>query len=296
LKSLFAIVVAILMVFTVFLVITPAVALPNENASDKAKERAASKVSIPENAVKIAPGIYDIGEAKDVSGKTVKGLMFIDYKKEFAKPAGTPGKGPKGGGNGGDDTEITCFSIFTKGATWRTPEPYVLDPENSDSYSESQVISKIAESMSDWESEAGVEIFGDRDTGNTFDGVDTLSPDGKNEIVFGSIAEQGAIAATLVWYEKTGKPSQRDILEYDIIFDDNDYLWGKAGTTDETNLGNPNIMDYHNIAAHEIGHAAGLSHPDNSCSEETMYFQASQGETKKRTLHDGDIDGIKDLY
>ena len=51
-----------------------------------------------------------------------------------------------------------------------------------------------------------------------------------------------------------------------------------------------------NIKTHEAGHAAGLGHPDNTCTEETMYAFASIGETKKRTVNSGDIAGIKDLY
>lgn len=32
------------------------------------------------------------------------------------------------------------------------------------------------------------------------------------------------------------------------------------------------------------------------CSKETMYGYASEGETKKRTLNSGDIQGINNLY
>ena len=55
-------------------------------------------------------------------------------------------------------------------------------------------------------------------------------------------------------------------------------------------------MDYQNIATHEFGHGAGMSHPSDSCTEETMYRFAQSGETKKKTLNAGDIDGIKSLY
>jgi len=42
--------------------------------------------------------------------------------------------------------------------------------------------------------------------------------------------------------------------------------------------------------------AAGLGHPDDSCTEETLYRFAAFGETKKRTLNTGDIAGINELY
>ncbi|MBS3106029.1 matrixin family metalloprotease [Candidatus Woesearchaeota archaeon] len=55
-------------------------------------------------------------------------------------------------------------------------------------------------------------------------------------------------------------------------------------------------MDYQNIATHEFGHAAGMNHPSDSCTEETEYRFAQSGETKKRTLNAGDISGIIKLY
>ena len=50
------------------------------------------------------------------------------------------------------------------------------------------------------------------------------------------------------------------------------------------------------MAAHEFGHSAGMDHPDDSCTEETMYAFSDEGETKKRTLNAGDIAGINKLY
>jgi len=55
-------------------------------------------------------------------------------------------------------------------------------------------------------------------------------------------------------------------------------------------------MDFENIATHELGHAAGMGHPSDSCTEETMYRFADFGEIKKQTLEAGDIAGIKALY
>jgi len=292
LKSLLAFVVAILMVFTVFLVITPAVAAPNENASDKGKANA--QFTIPKNAVEISHGIFSLGQATDVDGKAVEGIMFIDYKEKHAKPEGTPGKGKKDKNGGGDET-VSCFEFIAKGAKWNQPEDYLLDPSNGDSLAESYVIAKIAQSMSDWETEAANPIFGVKGVGD-IDGADTSSTDGKNEIFFGSIANEGALAVTIVWYERGGPPSQRDIVEYDMIFDDDDYRWANVGQPSETDLVATDAFDFWGIAAHEIGHAAGMDHPNNSCIEETMFASATNGETKKRTLHDGDKAGILDLF
>ena len=55
-------------------------------------------------------------------------------------------------------------------------------------------------------------------------------------------------------------------------------------------------MDFDNIATHEVGHAVGMGHPGDSCTEETRYRFAGTEETKKRTLFDGDKAGIAALY
>jgi len=56
-------------------------------------------------------------------------------------------------------------------------------------------------------------------------------------------------------------------------------------------------MDFENIATHELGHSVGLDDLyDERSSEQTMYGYASYGETKKRTLEDGDINGVYQLY
>ena len=68
-----------------------------------------------------------------------------------------------------------------------------------------------------------------------------------------------------------------------------DHPWATDGRGD--------AYDFLAVSMHELGHVAGLGHPDpTNCPEETMYPGASLGETKKRSLHTGDIEGIKTLY
>jgi hypothetical protein len=242
-------------------------------------------VTIPSTAFGVAPNIVYLGTAID-KGEVVEGYAIIDYKEGFAKPPWA----------GGGKKETNNYAFLAKGAKWKTTEPYVLNTTNDDGLSEDSVSLVIATSFETWDTKVAFEIFGDRDTTKVVDGADTDSPDDKNEIFFGSIQNEGVIAVAIVWGIFGGPPRQRELVEYDVVFDD-DYTWGDAGETSETELGDTNIMDLQNIATHEFGHAAGLDDLlESSCSEETMYGYAEPGETKKRTLNDGDIAGIIELY
>ena len=81
----------------------------------------------------------------------------------------------------------------------------------------------------------------------------------------------------------------RKLVEWDMPFN-NQIDWGDADS-----VATP-VFDHLNIAVHELGHALGLVHPDDSCAEESMYRFASLDETKKRDINAGDIAGLKDLY
>ena len=251
---------------------------------DKARE--AVLVTIPAHAGEIADGVFSLGPA-EVDGKIAEGFMFVHYKEGFAKPPWA------GGGKGKGETK--CYAFLAKGARWKTTEPYVLDTENGDELKAEFVVTTLSASFEAWDTEVTFDIFGSRDLSKEVDGADTENPDDKNEVFFGSIAEPGAIAVTIVWGFFSGPPIWRELIEYDLVFDDADYTWGYAGPTDEETLGTL-VMDLENIATHELGHAAGMAHPDDSCTEETMYRFAELGETKKRTLNSGDIAGIQELY
>ncbi len=278
LKPLFSIVVATLLVFTVMMVLTPALAAPNENASDKAKSKAGF---IPEHAVKISESVYSLGNAKDHTGKVVEGFLFIDNKKSPAKPDGTPGNGNKKTKTG---ETSTCYTLFAKGASWKTTEPYMIGPGIDGTLT--------AASLDAWDSEVAFNIFGADitdpiDPTKTVDGPDSNSPDNKNEVMFDNLGTTNTIAYTITWGIFGGPPSQRELVEWDAVFN-SDYAFGNADDISD-------VMDYQNIATHEFGHAAGLGHPGDSCVDETMYAFASTGETKKRDLNAGDIAGINKL-
>lgn len=149
----------------------------------------------------------------------------------------------------------------------------------------------IATTLGTWDSEVRFNIFGSLDTSTTGNGADTVEPDGMNEIMFDPIddgvANGGAVAVTIVWFTALGRP---EILEYDMVFDDVDFDFA-----DVIAEGDPTKMDFAAIGTHEEGHALGLGHLAFSCTEERMFGLIASGETKKRTLHTGDIAGVNNF-
>lgn len=242
---------------------------------------------LPAHAIEIAENIFDLGFAMH-HGRLVQGIAFVHPRDNAAKPD-NPGGGK--GKNGGGDTTTTsnCYAVIAKGAKWKVVEDYMVDPTNISGMSDLFVEQQLDTAVSAWNAQLGGPVFGARVDG-AVDGADQDAPDDKNEITFGAIEDPGVIAVTITWGIFSGAPRFRELVEWDQVYDDDgDYVWGDADT-------NTSVMDLLNIAAHEVGHAAGLGHPDLTCTEETMYAYALEGERKKRDLNDGDIAGIKDLY
>ena len=269
------------------MVISPAIAAPNENANDRAKS--GPVVSIPENAVQISDHVYYLGKSKDVDGTVVEGFAFVYRANDHAaKPPGTPGKGPS---DKNGDGEVECFEYI--GGKWNPgTEGWLFDTKNTQGMNEAKLFTDFSNDIKDWQDEAGtsgVDILQDG-TPASNEGF-TVGNDGLNQIFFGDVNSEGAIAVTFTW-TTVGKPSLREIRAFDIVFDQVDFAWSNKAVTPTANT-----MDFNNIAMHELGHSIGMAHPkDGSCTEETMWRSAGVEETKKRTLNSGDIEGITQLY
>ena len=211
-------------------------------------------------------------------------IVYIHYKKGHAKP---PWAGGPGGPNGDDGEEEGYYTFLAKGVKWKSLSIDVVTGPEID-------ISVITVSIGEWDSHTSTGLFGSVTYKENAD-WDTSSPDGDNELVYGDYPDDNVIAVCIVWGYFRGPPSQREIIEFDILFDI-DFTWGDAGPTDEDELCIL-VMDLQNIATHELGHGLGLGDLyDSSASEETMYGYSTEGETKKRTLDIGDIAGIQKLY
>ena len=204
-------------------------------------------------------------------------ITFIHYKKAFAKPP-----------NAGGGKSAKCYGFLANGAKWKTNEPYYVNPTGSGTDS-SLVESAVLAGVTQWENDGG-NIFGDGsvDTAASYNGGNY---DEQNTVTFGGGLDPGIIAVTNVWGYFGGPPSTRELVEWDLLFNNSaGWTWGDA-------LSNSSLMDVQNIATHELGHSAGMGDLyEASCTLETMYGYSSEGETSKRDLYNGDIKGIQALY
>lgn len=256
-------------------------------------------VVLPATAIEATPNIFYLGTV-NYQGKEVEGYAFLHYKEGFAKSSAVcdndgicePGenarKCPADCGGDGSDTS-SCYGFLARGAKWKVVEPYLVNPSNTSGLSKEFVLANLAENIHKWELSASANII-DSGTSTTETLIaDTSYPDGQNEVYFGDIAQVGVIAINITWGIFSGPPRQRELVEWDQVYDQADFPWSASGEA--------NKMDFENIATHELGHALGLDDLyEVKCSEATMYGYANYGETQKRTLEAGDILGIQKLY
>ena len=235
-----------------------------------------AKFKIPANAVKVDDDTYSLGKAV-VDGQEVEGYMFIHKKDAEANRGGSA-----------SSKDSTCYAYFASGSKWKTVEPWVVNPANAAGLDSSLVLGKLSTDIGNWETAAGKGILGSGSSTSASLVADTTSPDGVNEDYFAYIDSPGTIAVTTVWGIFSGPTFNRQLVEWDQVYDDVSFGWSFNGAFDK--------MDFDNIATHELGHAMGMAHPSDSCTQETMYRFASLGETKKRTLNSGDVAGIRGLY
>lgn len=211
-------------------------------------------------------------------------VVFIHYKKPRDKPADKPGKKPP-------ENDSQCYTFLAKGVKWENPSfsAFKIDTANAAGLDGGAVFAAISAAAGTWDDETVANIFSCTPGNNL--APDWDDPDGVNEVVFGDLDIANAIAATIVWGIFGGPPSEREILEFDVIFDDVDFDWS-ASTG-----GVEGKMDLQNIATHELGHGVGLGDLyGKRCAEATMYGYSAVEETMKRSLEPGDIAGLVALY
>jgi hypothetical protein len=275
-------------------------------------------VSIPTGSKEVNTGVFYLGE-KNYQNKNLKGYMFThDMINPTSNSTGNNSTSKKHnnhshshrnrksnsnvGGSGGSITTTgegnhlgpsgaSCYELFATGSKWKETETYFVDTTNAQGLTGSFVLGRISSAIGAWNAlTIPTFVIGTRDSSSSGDGPDPSTPDGKNEWSFGSISNEGTIAVAIVWGIFDGPVEERELVEWDVVFDEDDYEWGDS-------TANPSKMDLQNIATHEFGHCVGLADLyTEECSGATMYGYASEGETKKRSLDSGDINGFCSLY
>jgi hypothetical protein len=132
----------------------------------------------------------------------------------------------------------------------------IIDGKSSPSFE-----SELADACGEWDLHTPASLFENFLYADGMAGV----RDNKNLITFGNYPQDGVIAVTYTWYD----PATKLAVESDILFD-TDYEWGTTGGS--------SLMDFQNIATHEMGHTLGLSDIyTESCSTVTMYGYSVMG-------------------
>lgn len=232
--------------------------------------------------------VISLGSALDPqTGEMVEGYAILHPKDKSVKPSN----------NSGNATFTSCYGYLAKGAKWKTVEPYIMNPANIRGLNTNTLFTLEDNAISKWEDASdgivgngnGVNVIGNGTQTTSTIIADTAAPDGQNEVYFAPISDPSTIAVTIVWGIFGGPTFQRKLVEWDQVFDDNKFDWSLTGEAGK--------MDFESLATHEIGHSFGMNDLyTSSCSEETMFGYATEGETKKRTLNSGDIQGINNLY
>jgi len=211
-------------------------------------------------------------------------IEFVHYKKPRGKPADKPGKKPP-------KPESEYYTFLAKGVKWKNPSlsEFFVDTTNNAGLNSADAFDAVTVAADTWAAApGGAGLLPSYASGEGLS-ADWDVPDGSNEVVFGDVPYANAIAVTIVWGIFGGPPGRREILEFDMMFDDVDFDWAIDGSND--------AMDLQNIATHEFGHAVGLGDLyETACTEVTMYGYSENGETEKRTLEDPDKAGLWELY
>jgi hypothetical protein len=163
----------------------------------------------------------------------------------------------------------SCYAFNAVGAYWKKKEDYYINTANTEGLSDATVDGWVKTAITTWLDQIpNHQVIGDRLSG-TSNGIGSNEPDGRNELVFGPISMSGVIAVTITYGIFTGPTASREIIEWDMIINQDDYNFGDASVSSGK-------MDFPSIAIHEFGHVFGLADIyASSCSHVTMYGYSS---------------------
>jgi len=175
------------------------------------------------------------------------------------------------------DDSMTNPHYTLLGFYWSTTANYWVNPSNGYGLSTSAVVTAVNTSANTWDKETAATVFSYKGT----TGRSAGKYDGFNVVAWGSY-RAGVIAVTYIWY------IGNQILETDTRMNTL-FRWSLSGEAKK--------MDVQNIMTHELGHWCGLADLYSDADYWlTMYGYSTYGETYKRTLGLGDINGLKAVY
>jgi hypothetical protein len=185
-------------------------------------------------------------------------------------------------------TLLTCavtigvtLGAYTTHGVWGTKAvDFYVNPRNAD----------VSDSAADAAVRFGASVWSDQSraafqfvyAGQVTD--TSTAYDGRNVVLFRNTTNGGNIASTYSW------SSGGVLVDTDIVFWDGGFQMFTGGSS----CGGSNAVYIEDIAAHEFGHALGLSH--SSVGDATMYSGYSTCSQTQRTLASDDIAGVQALY
>lgn len=252
---------------------------------------------------RIAPDTYSLGERTHPHdpSRRVSGVAFLHTHKHHAPRQPSRAKDiyfkRQQNNTRKRASADSCTSPIAAGAVWKTSRGYYINAKNAEQLTQRYVVSALAEASDAWNcilKNSGRMVIGPllavrpSLSGND---IDITEPDGFNVVGFGSIMDKpGTVAVTTVWGIFNGPVAMREIVEFDMLYDQEHYSFGNSSVRVD-------VIDFGATSTHEWGHALGLDDIySDGCSEVTMYGSSSENETKKRTLEQADQTGLSDMY
>lgn len=256
-------------------------------AAVPAAKAGVAKLELPAAVKAKGHGPVLLGSAPTAGGDRIEAFAFVHRVEEPpAKEKGAPAAARADG---------ACFEIPAQGVRFVNPTSYVLDATNDDGLSEGQVARALAEAFDAWNRQLDAALFGGESQSRA-DGPDFERPDGLNELSFADLGDDSILSVSVMWAKLSGPPETLGIFEWDIVLNDPPFTWGDVGPTREHEDARSEVMDLLSVLTHEAGHILGLGHPGPGCDEETMSPAFHAGESRKRTLGNGDFTGLMALY